>query len=142
MTRETMKKILKLFVLAVMLAVPAMASAADQLPKGFIAISESEMTWDQAKAWCQQRGGRLPLIGGSSSLATVPSGTPIDGFGSRGAPWPSGLPSDRYWTGTAGSDGSGEAWRAVDYGGNGGNGGKVYVFNDDQSGTCRVVCVP
>ena len=133
-------QILKLFVLAVMLAVPGMASAADQLPKGFIALSESEMTWDDARDFCRQRGGRLPLISGSGSLANVPSGTPIDGFGSRGAPWPSGLPSDLYWTGTAGSDGSGEVWRAVDYGGNGG-GGKVHVFNDARSGVCRVVCV-
>jgi len=44
-----MKKILKLFVLAVMLAVPAMASAVDQLPKGFIAVSESRMNWADAK---------------------------------------------------------------------------------------------
>jgi hypothetical protein len=102
-----MKKIL-LFILAVMLAVPAMASAADQLPKGFIAVSEFEMTWSQAKAWCQQRGGRLPLIGGSGSLSwdslgwddDSRQGTPIDGFGTVGDPWPTGLPSVNYWTGT------------------------------------------
>ena len=73
-----------------------------ELPSQFIALSEREMTWDEAKAFCRQQGGRLPLIGGRNSLAggMLPSGTPIDGFGSWGAPWPSGLPSATYWAGT------------------------------------------
>ena len=96
-----MQKILGVFVLATMLAVPAMASVTSQVPAGFIALSESYMTWADAKAYCQQRGGRLPLIDGSNSRANpfVMSGA-IDGFGAVGARWPTGLPNGNYWTGT------------------------------------------
>ena len=101
------EKILGVFVLAAMLAVPAMASAADPLPDGFIALSESEMNWADAKAWCEEKGGRLPLVGGSESLGKADKGTPIDGFGAVDGPWPKGLPSRggvRYWAGTANAD--------------------------------------
>jgi len=83
------------------LSLPAVAGAASDLPDGFIALSESYMTWDQAKTWCRQRGGRLPLLDGSNSRANpfVISGA-IDGFGAVGARWPSGLPNGNYWTGT------------------------------------------
>lgn len=68
----------------------------DVLPTEFIALSESAMTWSDAVAYCQQQGGRLPLI---------TSGTQIEGFGERGAPWPSSLPLDAsYWTGTIRAD--------------------------------------
>ena len=96
-----MRKILGVFILATMLAVPAMASVTSQVPAGFIALSESYMTWADAKAYCQQRGGRLPLIDGSNSRSNpfVMSGA-IDGFGAVGAHWPTGLPGGNYWTGT------------------------------------------
>ena len=131
-------KILKLFVLAVMLAVPAMASTADPLPEGFIAVSESNMTWADAKAWCQQHGGKLPLIGGSDSLtrADVDQGPPIDGFGVRGAPWPPGLPSDYYWTGAENDADPGRSWVVYDFD------GKVGVASGPQSRGHRVFCVP
>jgi len=128
-------KILKLFALAVMLVVPAMASAADKLPEGFIAMSESEMTWDQAKAWCQERGGRLPLIGGSSSLRDVPRDPSADGFGYVGGPGASGLPGGRYWTDTEVADNPGYSWIVVDDGG-------LILSHRRQSSQGRVVCVP
>jgi len=76
----------------------AAASTAEKLPPGFIAISEGQMKWADAKAFCQQHGGKLPRINNSASWDGKGEAT-IDGFGARGAPWPS-LPFDRYWTGT------------------------------------------
>jgi hypothetical protein len=144
-----MKKILGVLVLAGMLAVPAMASAADKLPKGFIAVSESRMNWADAKAWCEKQGGRLPLINGAASQSWDQIANPktalIDGFGqvSTGqnaadwtTPWPSGLPDADYWTGTEYADGPGGSW-VVDAGD-----GKVNVVFDPQSLDFRVVCVP
>ena len=79
---------------------------------GFIAMSGKRMSWADANAWCQQQGGKLPLIGGRSSIGSiieesyysskivVDQGTPIDGFGTIGGPWPSGLLDNEYWTNT------------------------------------------
>jgi len=44
---------------------PASAQTSDVAE--FIAVSESNMTWADAKAWCEQQGGRLPLINGAVS---------------------------------------------------------------------------
>jgi len=129
-----MKK-LGIFLLAVMLAVPGMASAADRLPKGFIAMSESEMTWGDAKAWCEQQGGKLPLIGGSSSLRDVPRDPSTDGFGYVGGPGSSGLPSGPYWTGTEVANNPGYSWIVVDDNG-------LILSHRRQSNQGRVVCVP
>ena len=85
------------------LFLPAMATAADELPDGFIALSETGMAWVDAKAWCQQQGGKLPLVNGKTRIPAshgIPSGIPVDGFGFEGAEWPSGLPFGRYWLGT------------------------------------------
>ena len=103
---------------------------------GIIALSASTMTWAEAKAFCQRKGGRLPLIGSSNSLSDAPKGTPIDGFGAAGAPWPAGLPSDGYWTGTEFSGSPGVSWSV------GSSGGRVSVCGNHQGGTDRVVCVP
>ena len=127
------------FVLAAMLAVPEMASADDKLPAGFIALSEDRMTWDQAKAYCQQQGGKLPLVGGNASRAgdDIRAGTPLDGFGVVNAKWPVGLPGYCYWTGTEnGSDNPGYSWIAC-YDGSG-----VDISNSVQSDPISVVCVP
>lgn len=102
---------------------------------GFIALSESDMTWEQAKAFCSQAGGKLPLIGGSNSLPNIPKGTPIEGFGAVGGPWPASLPSDGYWTGTEPAAYPGYSWYVIDFG------GSVDVFRH-QGFTSRVVCVP
>jgi len=119
------------------LGFPAAAFAAKKLPPGFIAISASEMTWTEAKTYCQQRGGRLPLIGGSESLAAdaIRSDTPIDGFGVDAGPWPARLPSDSYWTGTVNSNFPGSSFIVTDTGGSGD------VSTSQQSDTNRVVCV-
>jgi len=86
--------------------------AAEEAAKaaGFIALAPDDMTWDDAKAYCASKGGRLPLIDGkkilsfSSNTAAfgIPKGTPIDGFDSVGANCPSGLSRSwmHYWTGT------------------------------------------
>ena len=135
-----MKKILGVFVLGAMLAVPAMASAANPLPEGFIALSDSRMDWAEAKAFCEQQGGRLPLIGGSESLGwddAKKEGTAIDGFGTAGVPWPTGLSTAVRWTGTEGTGGyTGRSWVVH------GSGGNVNVVNVPQSDRNRVVCVP
>ena len=118
-----------------MLAVPAEADAASKLPAGFIALSESPMTWDQAKVFCQHQGGRLPFISGKESLGSVPSGTPIDGFGTIGGRWPTTDLPDGYWTGTEVSQRPGSMW-VID-----GKGGHVSVGDGFQSDTNCVVCV-
>jgi len=66
---------------------------------GFIALAPNGMGWDEAKAYCASKGGRLPFIEGDEGT----QGTPIAGFGSVGAKWPSGLVLHHdYWTGTKG----------------------------------------
>ena len=130
-------KILGVFVLATVLAVPAMVSAASQVPAGFIAVSKKQMTWDEANAWCQQHGGRLPLIGGSTSpRPEMPPGTPIDGFGSKEASWPKGLPRGTYWTGAKVSNFPNMFW-AVDS-----LGGTVGIEGALKFDPLRVACVP
>ena len=134
-----MKRIIGLLALIFTLCqpLPVTAAADDALPDGFIAIAPDKMNWNDAKAYCASKGGRLPLIDGKNRLSSVPSGTPVDGFGSVGAKWPSGLPSDNYadyWTGTEAGVNRGDTWVI---------GGKIGVgTRDNQSSTTRVVCVP
>ena len=134
-----MKRIIGLLALifTLCLSLPAMADTADSLPAGFIAIAPGEMSWNDAKAFCQQQGGRLPLIGGSNSLGSVSKGTLIDGFGTVSGPWPAGLPSNGCWADTENSNLPSYSWIVVkDYG------GSVNVGNSYQSYTYRAVCVP
>ena len=136
-----MKKILGVFVLATMLAVPVMAFTASQVPAGLTALAESRMPWAKAKTFCQQKGGKLPLIGGSTKRSDIPEGTPIDGFGAvegEGS-WPKGLPSDCYWTGTAHSSDPSSAWVVCDNGG--GSVSSVY-FHHARREHNGVVCIP
>jgi len=129
--------VLFVFALIFSLSLPAVADADSDLPAEFIAVSESRMTWADAKAWCEQQGGRLPLVGGSESFDDTPSpGTPLEGFGATGGPWPVGLPSDSwYWTGTERSIFPGNSWFVFAHDG--------YVsYGASQSGTFRVACVP
>jgi len=138
-----MKKILGVFVLGAMLAVPGMASAADPLPEGFIAVSDKEMNWSDAKAFCEQQGGRLPLIGGSESLQIpdVKEGAPIDGFGAFRGPWPVGLPTatmgNAYWAGTENAGNPGLSWFVYAMSG---NIRALGIGRHDE--LRRVVCVP
>ena len=101
------------------LGFPVVVFAAENLPAGFIAISEEKMNWADAKAWCEQKGGRLPLINGAASQSSDqiinPGTARIDGFGQIDTknwttPWPSSLPLDYYWTGTEAGDSPGFSW--------------------------------
>jgi len=114
---------------------PAAAFAAEKLPSGFIALSESPMTWANAKNFCEQKGGRLPLVGGSGDNSRK-KGTPIDGFGAVGATWPGDLPKGNYWTGTVSTSGARFSW-VVNNSCNG-----VEILSSNQGGTSRVICVP
>jgi len=113
-----------------------------EMPAGFIALSEDRMNWADAKAWCEQQGGRLPLIGGSESLGRDDAGrqgTPIDGFGAVRDPWP-GLPDGTYWTGTENPRhsvrGRPESWNVSPARGG------VFVMGSQQITPSGVVCVP
>jgi hypothetical protein len=108
-------------------------------PPGFIALSERPLNWSDAKAFCQQQGGRLPRINNSDSWAWSDRNkiTYIDVFGAPGAPWPSYLPGGHSWTDTEDADSPGYSSWFVNA-----DDGKVYVQHAPQSGTCRVLCVP
>ena len=135
-----MKRHLGVFVLATMLLIPVTAFTADPLPAGFIALSKKEMTWDEAKTFCEQQGGRLPLIDGKKSRRKVYSHLkpPIDGFGTGWAPWPAGLPSESYWSG---SEAIGprpvESW-AIGHD----KWSHIIAYQRRQTAPLRVLCVP
>jgi len=120
------------------LSVPVIA--AEPLPAGVIAMS-LDKTWQEAKAFCASKGGKLPLIGGKSKIASskdIPPGTPVAGFGSVKDKWPSDLPGGMYWTGTERADrGGGVSWII-----HGDNKSGVAASNDYKTRAYRVVCVP
>jgi len=101
-----------------------------------IAQPESRMSWSDAKAYCQRQGGRLPRINNSNSWASAnwDKIAHIEAFGAPGDPWPSGLSSDVFWTGT--ESGTGDSWFV-----NGLVLEKVLVYTGSQNITNRVVCV-
>jgi hypothetical protein len=71
---------------------------------GFITISESPVNWNDAKAFCQKAGGRLPRVNNSDSMSWPKKDQiySIDGFGATGRPWLEvGLPYGSYWTATS-----------------------------------------
>ena len=117
---------------------------------GFIAIAPDGMTWNEAKSFCASKGGLLPLIGGKNSddfYNAIDEGTPIDGFGSVGTKWPSGLPDVNYWTGTkyVGSviSTTGEILTVTVKNNNGHSQDTVGVSTaSDKDTRVRVVCVP
>ena len=124
-------------------------TASVDVRSAFIALSEQPMNWADAKAWCEQRGGRLPLFNGAASQTwdqiVDPRTALIDGFGQINTgqsgtdwttPWPSGLPLGPYWTGTVYTDRSGRSWFVIDVV------GIVNVLTDVQSRQLLVVCVP
>ena len=118
------------------LGLPVAVFAAEELPSGFIALSESEMNWSDAQAFCQQQGGRLPLINGSGRLARVPQSASIDGFGTVGTPWPSAPPKGRYWAGTEDSNRQDYSCVVLAFD------GKLRVGGGRKSNNFRVICVP
>lgn len=125
-------------------AVTASASVGFELPEGFIALSNRALAPVSAEQFCRDQGGRLPRVNGSDSLprGDMEKATSIEGFGAPGAPWPSGLPYNRYWTGT---EFTGEPAIAGIHGGFwliGVQSGVVRLHNEGRSVTYGVVCVP
>jgi len=109
----------------------------DALPPGFIALSEARMNWADAKAFCQQQGGKLPRINDRDSWDGSDSAV-IDAFGTLGAKWPAELPKAYYWAGTEYSDRPNYSWgiRAV-------RDGVIGVISAYAHGTnIHVICVP
>jgi len=102
----------------------------------FMTLSESRMNWSDAKAFCRQQGGRLPRINNSDSW-NGHGDVNIDGFGVRGAPWPSGFPHVYYWTGMEWSDDPSYSWIVYDKGGQ----VEIRVHRNHPSNALRVVCV-
>jgi len=116
----------------------------EALPASFIARHESSMSnWSDARAYCQQQGGRLPQINDSNSWSWDDRDkiTHIDGFGATGAPWPSGLPGGDhrlYWMGTrTGTSQLDHTWAV-------GNSGGTFGVNTTgrNISPSNVVCVP
>jgi hypothetical protein len=138
MTKSQLRALGCLVLLAFLFSVglPAAVFAAEKLPPGFIAQSDTRITWEEAKAFCRQKGGRLPLINGSNSLGDVSDGAKIDGFGTVGSSWPSGLPTDiGYWSDT--DDNPAEhVWGIINYGGN------VFVKSHSKKSEVHALCVP
>ena len=88
---------------------PSTAITAERqaLPPGFIAVSEAEMTWAEAKAFCQKQGGRLPRINKKyfwDGEYPPPASISIEGFGTPRTFVPSGLPRGIYWLETTRPD--------------------------------------
>ena len=133
------RRIVSFFVCALVFSLgwPVIAGAAQKLPPGFIAIADSPMTLSEAKAFCRQKGGKLPRVNKSNSLSG--DAKQVEGFGAVGDPWPSGLSEDVYWTGTVADD-PGLSWLVN----NGGDGIRADVFYDVDytSLTTNVICVP
>ena len=67
--------------------------AAQTSPGGFLAVSEAKMRWPDAKAYCQPKGGKLPLIDAKEKTAAddIRAGSRVDGFGSSATSWPARL---------------------------------------------------
>jgi hypothetical protein len=106
---------------------------------GFIVMAPTALNWADAKAFCQQQGGRLPLVNDSDSwaLRARDQVTHIDGFGKLGRPWNEvGMDSVNYWTGTVQSEGQDRSWIVHV------NVGRVSATSRRQDDTIRVVCVP
>ena len=105
------------------------------LPTGFIAYAgdSNKMSWPDAKNYCVSQGGKAPLFNNSTSWDGNGTWT-VDGFGN--GTWPSGLPTDDYWSGTGFSGNPKQSWLVRFYDGkvNGGVGVQDY--------DARVVCVP
>ena len=83
-------------------AAAGISQASDNLPAGFIAVSDSDMTFTEAVAFCKEKGGKLPRINNSNSWDgknPPEKGVPVEGFGKGYGPWPKDLRRDYYWTG-------------------------------------------
>ena len=131
-----MKRRLPVIVLIISFVLPVAALAADQVPPGFIAISDGKMTYYDAKKFCEDKGGRLPYVGGgSAALKKTPKGTSIEVFGAVGSQWPASVPKADYWTGTDNASGprSGYVITTSRLG--------VDAMGSHRSGEARTLCI-
>ncbi len=116
-------------------AASAVTRTVGTIPSGFLTgASLGKMDWSTAGAYCRSQGGKLPRMNNSDS--TPGPVTSIDGFGAPGNAWPSGLPSELYWSGTESSDLPGLSWIVHI------NNGKVLDDFGLQTGSTYAVCVP
>ena len=111
---------------------------------GFIALSEGNMNYADAVAFCRKHGGRLPRINKSDSWDgnnPSPRGILIDGFGYGHRPRSEvGLPAaskNVYWTGTSDPHHQGYLWVLVD-----GYNSVVGFVSGNPKIERRVACVP
>jgi len=116
----------------------AIKAEAKRKAAGFIALAPEPLNWNDADAYCKSKGGRLPLVNGKTSLRSS-KGATIDGFGSEGAEWPSGLPYVEYWTGTELSGSPDKAWFVGSHARTVVLGSQVRSLRSTRN---RVVCVP
>ena len=105
-TKNVAATLLSVFCLsAFFLGLPSMARA--DLPDGVIALSDDKVTFSEAKKFCRQQKGRLPLVNNTDFLEGYSDENKeqvtIGGFSNIGAPWPAGLPDEFFWTGTQGA---------------------------------------
>ena len=114
------------------------------LPSGILAFYDSFGTinqeWSAADTLCKAQGGRLPLINGSTSQSKAQiNAAPavIDGIGTVGASWPSGLYQGNYWAGTEYSDTPGNHWVF-----GGASNVPVVLGNSGTGYPKQVLCVP
>ena len=131
---------IRLFVFAIVfsLGLPFAAFAAEKLPDGFTALSEQTMNWNDAKAFCESKGGKLPLLNNltdsGNGLGSRPAA--IDGFVVEEGTWPEGLAKGQYWLGTDEPRGKGVAWRIQPFG------PKNDIGAVSKGSKLRAVCVP
>ena len=123
-------------------ATAGLSWAAGKLPDGFVAMSDKEMTYAKAEAFCKQKKGKLPRINNSDLWDLKgASGVPIDGFGAGYGPWPDGVPSKygldlyTFWTGTRVENDPKRVWtlRFRD--------GDVGISDWIETGVQHVICV-
>ena len=120
-------------------------NAEQKLPKGFIALSEQKLNWNDAKAFCEVKKGKLPLLNNLTDSGDGLGGRPaaIDGFGKEDGAWPEGLPQGQYWSGTDEPRGNGVAWRIQYFGPpNNPKNAKNDIGAVSKGSKLRVVCVP
>jgi hypothetical protein len=102
-TKKVAATVLSAFCLqAFCLGLTSMAKA--DPPDGIIALSDKKLTLLEAKKFCRQKEGRLPLVNGADFLEGYDDENKervtIDGFSNIGAAWPDGLPDEFFWSGT------------------------------------------
>ena len=114
-----------------------------KMPPGFVAMSDRGMLYAEAKAFCEQKGGRLPRVNNTDVMERADrraDGTPIEGFGVSGRRWGEvGLPDVSYWTATTFSDRPNASQGII---GNGGVVGFGPGWDHASSKEPHAICVP